>query len=197
MNIENKIVIDIVLLLPAEIVEKCISVNSKLDNFEYVSFANGYNPHITLGMGCVFEKDLENLKNEVEKLSLDTQKLDLTIPDFTGKTFFSFGIEKNEKLLKLHKAVMEILKKFSSYGDADFTMFNESEKVKDDASLVKWVSNFYTEHAFDLYDPHITLGKGEKPNFDFPLDFTASKIGLFHIGQRGTCKEKLAEFLIK
>lgn len=92
---------------------------------------------------------------------------------------------------------MEILKKFSSYGDADFTMFNESEKVKDDAGLVKWVSNFDTEHAFNLYDPHITLGKGEKPAFDFPIHFSLSKIGLFHLGQRGTCKEKLAEFELK
>lgn len=193
----DKIAIDIVLLLPTEIVEKCISINSKLDNSEYISFTDGYNPHITLGMGCIFVKDLENLKNEVEKLSLDTQKLDLTILDFTGKSFFSFAIENNIKLTELHNSVMNILKQFSSYGDADFAMFNESEKVKDDVGLVKWVSNFNTEHAFDLYDPHITLGKGEKPNFDFPINFTASKIGLFHIGQRGTCKEKLAEFNLK
>ncbi len=193
----NKIAIDIVLLLPPEIVEQCVLVNSKLDNSEYVSFANGYNPHITLGMGCVFEKDLENLKNELEKLSLTNQALDLIIPDFTGKSFFSFAIENNQKLTELHNSVMEILKRFSSYGDADFTMFNESEKVKDDVGLVKWVSNFNIEHAFDLYDPHITLGKGEKPNFDFPINFTSLKIGLFHIGQRGTCKEKLVEFDLK
>lgn len=92
----NKIAIDIVLLLPPEIVEKCTLVNSKLDNSEYVNFTDGYNPHITLGMGCVFEKDVENLKIELQKLFLDTQKIDLAISDFTGKTFFSFGIEPNK-----------------------------------------------------------------------------------------------------
>lgn len=197
-SMENKkIAIDIVLLLPPEIIEKCVSVNSKLDNSKYVSFSDGYNPHITLGMGCVWKKDLENLKIEIDKLTLNIKKLYLTIPDFTGKSFFSFVIASSAELTELHKSIMDIMKKFSSYGDADFTMFNESEKVKEDSSLVKWISNFNTEHAFDLYDPHITLGKGEKPVFDFPINFEVSKVGLFHIGQRGTCKEKLVEFDLK
>jgi|SRR3989344_1094575 len=193
----KKVAIDIVLLLPSEIIEKCVFVNSKLNNLEYVSFTDGYNPHITLGMGCIWEKDLENVKLEITKLSLNTQKLNLVIPDFTGKKFFSFAIVNSKKLTELHVSVMNILKQFSSYGDADFTMFNESEKVKYDPGLVKWISNFNTEHAFDLYDPHITLGKDEKPLFDFPINFTVSKVGLFHIGQCGTCKEKLAEFNLK
>lgn len=194
---QDKIAIDIVLLLPPEIIEKCIFVNSKLDNSEYVSFTDGYNPHITLGMGCISADKIENLKKEIKSISDITKSLTLAIPDFTGKTFFSFKISENKQLTDLHNLVMEILEKNASYGETIPEMFYESEKVKDDLGLVQWVNNFNIEHARNLYDPHITLGKGERPQFDFPLEFTSSSVGIFHIGQRGTCKKELARFNLK
>ncbi|MCX6757364.1 MAG: hypothetical protein NTZ44_00560 [Candidatus Nomurabacteria bacterium] len=193
----EKIAIDIVLLLPPEIVEKCIFVNSQLDNSGYVSFTNGYNPHITLGMGCIFKKDLDIVKNKIQKLSEKIKPLNLTTSGYSGERTFGFAIEKNSELMTMHDEAISLLKEIASYGDATYEMFNESEKVKDDPGLVKWVSNFVIEHSGELYDPHISLGKGDKPKTDFPISFTVNKIGLFHIGQRGSCKEKLAEFMLE
>ena len=76
-------------------------------------------------------------------------------------------------------------------------MFYESEKVSKDSGLVNWVSNFNTEHSKDMYSPHISLGKGNKISMDFPIEFVSDTIGIFHLGQNGTCKEKLAEFILK
>ena len=193
----EKIAIDIVLLLPPEVVEKCVFVNSQLDNSSYVSFASGYNPHITLGMGCIFQKDLEVVKNKVQKLAEKIKPFNLRIFGYSGERTFGFGIDKNSELMMVHNEAISLLKEIASYGDATYEMFNESEKVKDDPGLVKWVSNFITEHSGELYDPHISLGKGDKPKMDFPINFTVNKIGLFHIGQRGSCKEKFAEFVIE
>ena len=195
----KKIAVDIVLLLSPEIVEKCIFVNSQLDNSDYVSFTDGYNPHITLGMGCISVNDLEFLKNKIQNISQNTKQPKLTISGFRGEDFYSFKISRNQEIKDLHYSIMKVLEKFSTYGDVTPDMFYESEKVSNDPKLVAWVSNFNTEHAKDKYDPHISLGKGDRVPVDFPIpiEFIAPQIGLFHLGSHGTCKEKLAEFDLK
>lgn len=197
MNEDKKIAVDIVLLLPQEIIDKCVFVNSKLDNSDYVSFNDGYNPHITLGMGCVDVDKLENFKNEIATISKNTQQLQLTIVEFSGDNFFGFKIGKNQRALDLHSSIMKVLKDMSACIEAKPEMFYESEKVRYDGGLINWVSNFITEHSNDKYDPHISIGKGERPHIDFPIQFFAKKIGIFHLGSHGTCKEKLAEFDLK
>jgi len=195
---KRKIAVDIVLLLPPEVVKKCIFINSQLDNSDYVSFVDGYNPHITLGMGCIDIKDLETLKNKIQSALVSIHQLKLTILDFKREEFFSFRVARNKEIMELHLSVMKVLEDISTYGNATPEMFNESEKVKNNSHLLDWVNNFSIKYSKDEYDPHISIGKGERASVDFPIpiEFIAQKIGIFHLGAHGTCKEKLAEFTL-
>ena len=114
---DKKIAIDIVLLLPPEVVEKYIFVNSQLDNSNYVSFTNGYNPHITLGMGCVSVDSLENLKNKIGNISQKTKPFERSISGFVADNS-SIEILKNQEIKNLHFSIMKVLEEIASYGNA-------------------------------------------------------------------------------
>lgn len=64
---KEKIAIDIVLLLPENINTICKELNKEL-NKDYVSFEDGYFPHITLGMGSVLLDGIDSLKSELSSL---------------------------------------------------------------------------------------------------------------------------------
>ncbi len=190
----KKIIIDIAIIPTEEIINQCIFINSQLDNTGYISFKDGYYPHITLGMGCVLNDDLDNIFNEIKFCIEKFPKSIINIIGYEGNAYFSLEVGKNDLIINLHEEIMNIFKKYSHYGDAKKEMFYESENVKENSGLIKWVNNFETDHAHDKYDPHISLGEGERPNINFPFSFMIDKIGVFHLGVHGSCKKKIKEF---
>jgi 2'-5' RNA ligase len=191
----EKIAIDIVLLLPPQIADLCVSFNSKFTNEGYVFMKDGYNPHITLSMGGLHLSDVEKLKGEISVFLKDRQKIDLEITNIdTGKyNYFDFKI--TPELQSLHEGLMTIILKYSSLPVARENFF-ESQGVED--SLIDWVNNFSVNSSYDKYHPHITLGTGEVIDDNiYPIKFTCETVGLFNLGQYGTCKKELARFELK
>ncbi|MBP6912137.1 MAG: hypothetical protein KBB88_02975 [Candidatus Pacebacteria bacterium] len=194
MSTQNKIAIDIVLLLPEEINILCYDINATSNKKEYVDFKDGYNPHITLGMGCILKSELENFKNDLEILLKDQKFLDLQIIGFdTGKPAW-LSIHKSVELRNLHNNIFNLIKKYSKY-TANKEDFFEIEEIFD--SLVNWVNTFEDKQSGDKYDPHISIGKDIHYIFEKEISFKAGIAGLFQIGKHGTCKNELARFMLK
>jgi hypothetical protein len=194
MDIENTVAINIALLLPKEVNDLCFEINSTSNTDEYVDFKNGYNPHITLSMGCINKDEVENLQEELEIFFKDQQQIDLKITGFDISKPSWLSIEKNVNIDTLHNKVHQIMQKYSKY-TATKESFFETNEISD--SLVEWVNTFDQKQAGDNYNPHISVGKGSNYNFTDLINFSSNTIGLFQIGKHGTAKNELKRFILK
>jgi hypothetical protein len=82
---------------------------------------------------------------------------------------------------------MKKLWKYLSY-DVEISMLFNPREVEE--VTLYWISNYanYYEDP-SLFHPHITVGFGETCKFQLPIDFTASKIALCHLGNYCTCRK--------
>lgn len=192
---QEKIALDIVLLLPKDMQDLCIRIDRGSERSKEVSFEDGYNPHITLAMGVVRMSDIPAITKKIDELAESEHTLALSFTGFhEGKSSW-LEIAKTESLFQLHQKINAIVKEFSSY-DATTESFYEYEINTPQRSLVEWVNNFPIGASDDAYDPHISLGKEHAYKPDFPVDFTVNTIGMFHLGWHGTCKHELARFTL-
>ncbi|MBS3137353.1 hypothetical protein J4232_02885 [Candidatus Woesearchaeota archaeon] len=182
----DKIAIDVVLLLPQEIIDEAIKVNSKLNNDQIVLNNKNCLPHISLCMGVVQKKDLPIVAKIIENIASDTQRLN---SELTGiKDYTAFDIRNNIQLQKLHEMLMNKLSQYLTY-DATVEMFYSSHLVEPKSLF--WVNNYKDKFSFDNYYPHITLGVGKVEKKKMNLTFTASTVALCHIGNYCTCRKVL------
>lgn len=191
---EEKIAIDVALLLPESLNSTCRKLNKGSDEKNYISFRDGYNPHITLGMGSLFVRDINALADELESLLKKIKIPEITIISLGSKKYAEFEVEPSADLKKLHNAVFDLITKY----DAGAVIPENFFETPGSDSLIKWVNNFKKNNAYSLYNPHITLGVGiTKVPLDFPITFKPAAIGLFHLGIHGTCKKALFRYNLK
>ena len=191
---QEKISIDVVLLLPENINSVCKELNKTSDKNDYVSFEDGYNPHITLGMGSLLVSDIELFKNDLELVLEDFKMPEITLTSLDSGKYNHFNLEVSENLQKLHNTVFDLITKHSAGKVAMENFFEMSEP----STLIDWVNNFGENSAYSKYHPHITLGIGitEIP-LDFPITFKPVSVGFFHLGKHGTCKKLIKAFNLK
>lgn len=187
----EKIAIDVVLLFPDSVNQICKDLNKGSDKNEYISFEDGYNPHLTLGMGSLLISDIEKFNHELEVIVADTTIGDIALISIGVGKYSHFNIEMTDSLRKLHTNVIDLISKYSA-GDVDVEHFYE---MTERGSLIDWVNNFKVNASYEKYNPHVTLGVGiADVSINFPIIAKPKSIGLFHLGKHGTCKKLLQEF---
>ncbi len=200
----NKIAVDIVLIPPEPIVKLAIELNRSFPDTakeDYVLDAKTCIPHITLLMGLISRDQLteinSRLSSVVEKFSaINLRVTGLTSsPIPTGKIFSTLVVEKNSNLQKLHETILEELKEFFSWNGVEKEMFYSPPRVRDISSF--WVKGFDKNSARENYEPHISLGFAELKQEFVPVQFTASKLALCHLGNYCTCRDVLSSFELK
>lgn len=192
---ENKIALDIVLLLPQDIRTLCADMDRGSERSKEVSFDGGYEPHITLSMGCVEVARIDEIVEKIKTVLATVKPLELSLVGVhTGQSSW-LSVAKTEEIFTLHQTINAIMKEFSTY-DATRECFFESDihTIKD--SLVDWVNNFPVGASDDAYDAHISLGKEHVYLPVFPIHFTALTVGMFHLGFHGTCKNRLRAYTL-
>lgn len=194
MNID-KIAIDVVLLLPPEIEDFCRKINQFSNRENYPSFLDGYNPHITLGMGSVLVDDLPNFESEIKTICNELKDFTVRLNSLKTGKYLYFEVEVSEQLKNLHKKVFDVISK-NTAGEVAFENFFEMFEY---STVVDWVNNFAKNSAYENYSAHITLGKdveGCDTDLEFPVSFKPKEIGIFHLGIHGTCKQKIKSFIL-
>ena len=100
---------DVVLLPPAEMLDRAIEINRKLvqetGDKGIILDRKKCLPHITLAMGCVKEEDLEEIDGILRGIAGDTPPVSLkTIP--AGEKTSAIRIEKSRDIELLHEIMM-------------------------------------------------------------------------------------------
>jgi len=188
---QEKIAIDVVLLLPENINNICKELNKSSNKQDYISFEDGYHPHITLGMGSLSLSDIESFEKELELILEGCEMPEIILTSFSSDVLDHFTLEVNEQLQKLHNVVFDLITKYSA-GAVTIENFFEMTST---SFLIDWVNNFKENSAYLKYHSHISLGVGitEVP-LEFPIIFKPTLVALFHLGKHGTCKKMLNNF---
>lgn len=196
-SVNGKIAIDVVILLPTEVMYRCIDLNQELKSRSKIILdANSCYPHISLAMGVVKKNDLPNIYNKLEIISSHLASLTLTVTKLYCRGYAGLKIEKTAQLQSLHERIMDDLSELMSY-ELNSNMLAHPSRF--DVITRSYVKNFRNKHAFIHYSPHITLGFGyalfgKKFMTPPPTSFTGSKIAICHLGRYCTCREILKSF---
>jgi len=193
----SKIAVDVVLLPSDEMMDKAIQANAELvERFGSEIVLNKENclPHISLSMGCIDERDISSIEKILELLAKESLLGNLTVIGIRtsinarGQTVSVFEIDKTKELQSLHEKVSNEVTPYFGY-DVTSDMIYDQEVAQ--TSLL-WIKNYPEKASFANFLPHITIGYGQIENGPFPIEFTASRLALCHLGNHCTCRKILA-----
>jgi len=193
-----KMAVDVVLLPSEGVTNQAIEANKKLlKQYADRIILDKENclPHISLAMGCMDERDITNIEKILESIAEKYNPGQLSIigintdTNSLGEKVSAFEVKKTERLLSLHKEVMQRMKPYFSY---DVTAEMVLWPPKACESTLLWIKNYPEKSAFENYFPHITIGYGQVDDFSFTAEFAASKLALCHLGNHCTCRKVLA-----
>ncbi len=194
----NKIAIDVVLIPPDNVIQLAIDINKIFPETgaeNYVLDAKTCIPHITLLMGLITREQVPEIGRKLGALAEKFSALNLKIthaktsarPD--GKKLSGLEIEKTPELQKLHETILDEMSSIFTYDGVEKEMFFTPPIVNEVPMF--WVQGFAKTSVREKYKPHITLGVGEPKKEITPVQFTASKLALCHLGNYCTCRDVL------
>jgi len=192
-----KIAVDAVLLPSEEIAARAIEANQELQKQcrdKIILDRTTCLPHISLDMGCINTRDIDNIGPLLRELAEKHRPGTListgihvgTKPD--GEKVSVLSLEKTDALQTLHE---EVMRRFEPYFSHDVTAEMVLSPPPASESTLRWIREYQEKASFDRFFPHITLGYGQLSEFPFPEKFTAERLALCHLGNHCTCKKIL------
>jgi len=195
----TQIAVDVVLIPSEEMMNIAIQANRELlKQYPNKIILDRENclPHISLAMGCIDQRQTEDIEIILQKIAEENSIRFLHIIDVHANTNASgekvsvLQIEKTKILQSLHKQVMTTTKQYFSYDvTADMVLCDETVSE----STLLWIKNYPIESSYEKFFPHITLGYGEIELESLPIKFNVSKIALCHMGNHCTCRKVLVK----
>lgn len=180
--------------------ELAVSVNHRIlkekDN-EWIALSKeNCLPHISLNMGVVEKKNIDKIKEQLEKIAEEMKPLPLALREIrgsihqSGRKCLTFAVKHTPELQRLHEEVMRRLEGLiiHGYDGNDVTLLESKENYP---VTKEWVKNYGIRDAFGRFYPHITIGFGESVEVKLPVTFTASTLALCHLGNYCTCRKVL------
>ena len=191
----EKLAIDIALIPEKKIRDLAITLNKDLVKQDSKLVLGEYAvPHITLTQGVIDKKQINNIDTLLKNIVPDYRKMNLVAEDILiGPMSNSvwLKIRKTEELDKLHRQLNLEMKSYLSY-KVDKSMFANPNDVED--KVLNWVKDFPAKSRFENYQPHITLGFGKIENPGFPVEFNASKLTMYQLGNYCTCHTEILSY---
>jgi len=203
---EDKFIrLNTVLMPPDEITSQAISLSRDLiKNYEVYFTLDGknYHPHITLYSPEYPVKNLNKIFNVVESIASKFNKIHCHIikaKEIRG--FISLEIEMIPEIKQLHEELVSklnplreghIMKKYISNHKMDFS----DEKVEN-------IKKYGYPNSMFLYHPHLSIIRFKDEakareiikTLEWPQkDFVVSNLGIYKMGEHGTCRELIKEF---
>lgn len=197
MNLPPTVAIDVVLLPPEEVMERCREVNAYLWNRTQQGFLfdETHLPHISLVQQFTPSELLGEVFDAMHRVAVGRAPIEFrathirhtTIPD--NIPFNGFDLAAPDSFFELQRVLIADLAQFATDGDARTFYTDPGEPIRDGSIL--WVRNF---RAKKDHHPHISLGVGPEPAFTGPFAFTASRLAVCHLGNFNTCRRVLKEW---
>lgn len=204
---EQIIAIDVLLMLPDDVHDQAVDLNQSVlhNNPNNFRLDAQLIPHITLLQSYVKESDLPEIEKALVGLytSIETElflidKLQYH-PD-KHESFASMGIKKSEALMALHEKVIALIKPFGVNNGSQASYVPNEDGTPIDEFTMAYVPKFVSDHSFEHYNPHISLGVAETALLDSlaqhrfrPTKFKVPAIALYQLGNYGTARKLLWE----
>lgn len=207
----NKFVrLNTVFKLPEDIAKKAIDLSREIaKNNEVVFVLDGvqFHPHITIYSPEYPEANLEKILMVVEKI---TDKTNQTTLDFQS-------IKNNQGSIIVHFKLSPEIKSLHEEIVKELNLFREDhtrEKYKPGSDYhldfsqeqLKNIAEYGYPDAMSLYKPHITIIRLKDNSLAEtiantiswePAHFTVNKLAVYTMGESGTCKDLVKEFILK
>lgn len=191
--------VDIALILPEDILQRCIETNSRhSDPSKYVRFDEAiFIPHVTLFQCFVNLSDKDQIIADLQDVSffLSKNPVGLEIDRISWKEetktfFYEFkpGGQGYQALKTLQYRVNFVMTKYMlnlQYRPNSSTFADGAPSTFD----LQYVTEFQVKHTKEYYWPHITLGNSAE-DMNQPVSiapFLTSQLGLFRLCSGGTC----------
>jgi len=193
----KKIAIDIALIPPENILDTCIALHNSCEIRRFQLWKNDFVPHISLRLMWIYEKDLDEVIKIVSRTDFRNFNISLTGVSSRKKQDWNYNmidILVDTSLQSFHEDITKITSPYSQIADtAD--MIVEWDKTWWDESAKRWINNFYTDHSFEKYNPHISLWcyNLDYSHIIFPIIFECSRLCIFQVWNVNTCRKLLWE----
>jgi len=193
---------DIVLLPSDELAQKAVAASALLQPLgsAFVLNANtGPFPHLSLYMTQLKEGDLDTVKDIVAVIAGQTPIFDLTADSyFQAEGYIDPNYEPVDRLAALQMAVVNAINPIR-----DGMRAKDQVRMESATGVIrKNLETYGYKSVGQLFRPHMTIARLQSAETidttflpaatDFSGAFT--KLGLFEMGDNGTCVRKIAEF---
>ena len=140
--------------------------------------------------------DFTGRRSQLDRILRATPLLALRVLRIEGRDLtVSFLVELTPGLRRLHERLMDAARPYEEAGGTTDAFYSGQEIPRETAREkdAAWVANYRDQASYSNFIPHITLGVGTAPEPGEPFDFTADRVGLFHLGRFCTCRLLLHE----
>lgn len=192
------IAVDVALLLPPELNERVKAWNAAVwaQGQEGFLFDATRLPHITLFQLAIEAVQQDELCERVAAVASKHQALDLRAPEILQtSSSVQLVVERHARLKELHEELVECLSDLAldEVAPAAFFRPDVEPRERDQA----WVRRFREDSSHELFEPHVTVGKGPAPLLAAPLSFRASRLAVCQLGRFCTCRRIFQEWGLK
>ncbi|PIP68884.1 hypothetical protein CO033_00920 [Candidatus Nomurabacteria bacterium CG_4_9_14_0_2_um_filter_32_10] len=196
---ENKIAIDIALLLPDKMNKIICDLSNKIiphaDLKPYILNNVNYLPHISILVGTIKIGEVGIIKEKIEQIIKKYLPLKITFKNLITKNtkFPLLDIGNIEELINLRKEIVSLV---SLDSDATKEMCFD---VDISNGGVDFINNFkrdkFIEESFEF---HTTLGLGDASflNVELPIETVVNTIAICHLGYGCSCRKVLAKIVV-
>ncbi len=197
---------DIVLLPSIELANKAIEASKATNKYEsFFTLEDGkFYPHMSLYMFQLDETDISKVEEVLTRIANDTKVITAKATTYSLGTGFGVGYvdpeyEVTEGLSSLQDKVVEAVNPIrAGMRESDIKKMQDAEGIK-----LENLQKYGYPAIGELFRPHITLTRLKEHNPKvlelLPQDVTSfsgvfDRLGLFEMGENGTCIRKIAEF---
>ncbi|MBI2444052.1 MAG: 2'-5' RNA ligase family protein [Candidatus Magasanikbacteria bacterium] len=190
--------IDVVLLPPKEIRDKCIQISQEFAGRQKRPFSLNVKdnlPHLSLFMCVLAEKDMPKARQVLGEVAEQFKSVLITLTDLrsvmvgSGR-MFQFKAKKTAALQKLHEKIIAQLRPFTHQRATPAVYFKKRGEYFDPITP-RWLQNFLQAASFKKFDPHLTLRTSFAKTDKLPVRFKANTLAICHQGDRSTCRKIL------
>jgi 2'-5' RNA ligase len=195
---------DIVIIPGQEVADSAREVSAFLRTQTKTCFSLGTTenfPHISLYHFSAEEYSLEDIQKTLQEVTNSLRSFFVKQPHYglVGNYWVDVSYEKDEPLAVLHQTVLDSVAPFREKSiEHKEEWSDDSQERQENLKLYGW------SEAGSLYRPHLTLTRLVDMSDESVLDtlplknysFSAKKLGLYELGEYGTCKKLIAEFTL-
>ena len=193
---------DIVIIPPQEIAEQAIALSQALQPLGTFFVLDGqqFHPHLSLYHIPLEETSPASVTAALEKLAAMIEPFTLTQDTYYPDQGVWIGVRyvADKPVLDLHTNVIDATKEYRVIEDDTRYKARWSEmsqKERENLKACGWA------HAYTLYSPHLTFTRLRQPYADVlahlpqrEFSFRVDHIGLYELGENGTCVRLIADF---